>query len=396
MTPRRQVSLCREGWYYAIVLGFIVAGAVLREVNLLFVLAAIMMGPLFFSWRMARGSLGDLRVARHILRRPHAGESVPVELELANARPGASSWALVVQDSPQLADAQTGAPRATFFPHVGAGESRRAAYAWRPERRGRYRFGRLSVATRFPFGFIEASWDLEVPQEVLVAPQLGRLRREGTRWLERLGHGAESAGQRRGLREGDYYGLREWRPGDSQRWIHWRSSARQGRLMTLQFEDQRHEELVLLVDLWAPATPSVQEREKVELALSFAATIVVDCCRRRNRTLHVGLAGAESRSWNSPASSSSRDELLDAMADWRSAPCPDLSAALPRTPDAGSSARVVVISTRSADADTLTRLEARERGCSRVSLQAQWVEVGTAESALLFEPPTSVTEGEAP
>ncbi len=36
-------------------------------------------------------------------------------------------------------------------------------------------------------------------------------------------------------REGDFAGLREWRPGDSPRHIHWRSSARAGRLLTKEF-----------------------------------------------------------------------------------------------------------------------------------------------------------------
>ena len=63
-------------------------GAVLREVNLLFVLAAVMMGPLFFSWRMARvrSALAD-RTSCPPPR--YAGDSVPVELEWSNTRPGA-------------------------------------------------------------------------------------------------------------------------------------------------------------------------------------------------------------------------------------------------------------------------------------------------------------------
>ena len=44
MKPQRQTTLCREGWYYLLVLGLIFGGAMLREVNLLLVLAGMLPG----------------------------------------------------------------------------------------------------------------------------------------------------------------------------------------------------------------------------------------------------------------------------------------------------------------------------------------------------------------
>ena len=72
------VGICREGWYFIVVLAFIAAGAILREVNLLFVLAGLMMGPLLVNWRMAVVTLRDLRWSRKLPESIAAGDTLRV------------------------------------------------------------------------------------------------------------------------------------------------------------------------------------------------------------------------------------------------------------------------------------------------------------------------------
>ena len=52
MPIRRRAWLSREGWYYSAVLAFILAGAVLKSVNLLVILAGMMIAPLIINWRL--------------------------------------------------------------------------------------------------------------------------------------------------------------------------------------------------------------------------------------------------------------------------------------------------------------------------------------------------------
>lgn len=397
MSLRRHVRLCREGWYYTIVLGFIVGGAVLREVNLLFVLAAVMMGPLFFSWRLARHSLESLRITRRIPRRGYAGHALPVEYELTNERQGASSWGVVVRDAPRRGPERPAEPPvAVFFPHVAPGQMCLESTSWRPLRRGRYLFATITTSTRFPFGLVEARQERPGPHEVLIAPAPGRLLRDWTRWSDRPGDGSESASQRRGQREGDYYGLREWRPGDSRRWIHWRSSARQGRLTTLQFEDQRRDELVLLADLWIPQQPTTADWERVEVALSFLVTVVLDATRVARHALYVGLAGSSARGWSLTASSGARDELLDALAEWQPGPQPDLAAAWQRRSGVGPSGRLVVVSTRALHQGgmNLPPGSKASRGLP-AGTHFRWLEVGSPEMASCFALPDADRATEA-
>src|SRR5688500_15183049 len=98
MTIRRRAWLSREGWYYCAVLVFIVAGAVLKSVNLLVVLAGVMIAPLFINWRLVMASLSGLKVRRKLPEQICSGEPLAVELHVENPRRWMSSWMVTVED----------------------------------------------------------------------------------------------------------------------------------------------------------------------------------------------------------------------------------------------------------------------------------------------------------
>ena len=64
MSRPRCITVCREGWYYLLVLGLVFCGAMLREVNLLLILAGLLLGPLLFNLRAVVVTLRNLEVRR--------------------------------------------------------------------------------------------------------------------------------------------------------------------------------------------------------------------------------------------------------------------------------------------------------------------------------------------
>lgn len=401
------------GWSYMTVTAMVWFCALYRETSLLYLLYATMVGPLFFSWRQARLAMRDLSVERRVPRVCHAGQAVVVELVLHNQNADSSAWSVGFAESitggaanalmlPAAADARDAAPPRVFFPHVGAGDERVESYLWRPVRRGPYTFAEGKLTSCFPLGLFETTRQAVPATELLVAPPLGKLKAAWRGWCDRAGREAAGASQRRGLMEGDYYGLREWRPGDSRRWIHWRSSARQGALTTLQFEQPRRDELFLVVDLWAPAEPTAAQREAVERTLSFATSVVVEFARRSDRVLRFGLAAAEPRLWREPVRAGERDELLDALALAEPCATPDLVEAAPaaeseraarssawpvqdRSPEGGHKTFAgvwAVASTRPADAAAVARFAAA--GAPRGS-GPLWIDLSSSASRDWFD-----------
>ena len=131
------------------------------------------------------------------------------------------------------------------------------------------------------------------PTRFVVYPTIGRLTR---RWFQMQRQATENRrGQRhdRSAQQVEYHGLRDYRSGDSPRWIHWRTSARRGELMVKEFEQQNEQDLAILIDPWLPRTKAAPEqREALEQAISFAATLCLETCRHQGRRLVLGWTGA--------------------------------------------------------------------------------------------------------
>lgn len=70
-----------------------------------------------------------------------------------------------------------------------------------------------------------------------------------------------------------FHALREYQPGDDRRYVHWRSSAKHGRLLVRQFLDTRRSHLAVVVD----TDPEVYAGggDDVELGISCAASLAL-------------------------------------------------------------------------------------------------------------------------
>jgi uncharacterized protein (DUF58 family) len=142
-----------------------------------------------------------------------------------------------------------------------------------PRRRGTVAAGPLTVRVLGPWKLAWAQRDVLAPQAVRVYPQV--------RWEGKVGRLLVLAHRRelglspvrlRGL-GGEPYGLREYRPGDPQSRIHWKSSARHGRLILREDTWERGRRLVILLDC-ARAMASVQgARSKLDHALAAALAL---------------------------------------------------------------------------------------------------------------------------
>ncbi|UUT35918.1 DUF58 domain-containing protein [Microbacterium elymi] len=85
-----------------------------------------------------------------------------------------------------------------------------------------------------------------------------------------------------------FHAIREYVPGDARRQIHWKSTAKTGRLMVRQFEETRRSRLAVILSLERDEYASPDE---FELGVSIAASLAVQALRD-GRDLDV-VTGAE-------------------------------------------------------------------------------------------------------
>jgi uncharacterized protein (DUF58 family) len=119
-----------------------------------------------------------------------------------------------------------------------------------PPKRGARLVGPVMVRSSFPFGWVVHERVLSAGSEVLVFPQPGMAGEAHT-----AEGSEEGALPSHGTGEGDFRGLRAYRPGDPMRQIHWRTTARVGQTMVVQRGATAIQHLEVVVcrvspDLW--------------------------------------------------------------------------------------------------------------------------------------------------
>jgi uncharacterized protein (DUF58 family) len=320
--PTERLLWTREGFVYIFVWLVLLATGMWHQVNLILLVAGLAAGPLVGSIFTSASMLRRVSVARRVPPYVFAGETLHLDYILENQRRWTAALALSVEDDLVPMDRSiAGSADLTpcvFFARVPGGERMRVRFEGQSPRRGKYVFRSLDLVTRSPFGLLERRVTIPRADHLIVYPTVGQLTR---RWhlVER-----QASETRRGRRhdrsaqQQEYHGLREYRPGDSPRWIHWRTSARLAKPMVKEFEQQNEQDLAVLIDPWLPRSKvTPEQREALEQVIRFAATLCLETCRHLGRRLILGWTGPASGVRQGPASVKLLHELLEQLAIMR-------------------------------------------------------------------------------
>jgi uncharacterized protein (DUF58 family) len=139
-----------------------------------------------------------------------------------------------------------------------------------PVRRGIGSGGTLDLRILGPLGLAWRQSRIEAPWTATVYPSL---RGTSLRALPMQAMRRREAGLRAVRRRGAgglFEGLREWVPGDDTRIIDWKATARRGKPMARQYEDERRQQVMLLVDAGRLLTAEVDGVPRLEAVVSAA------------------------------------------------------------------------------------------------------------------------------
>ncbi|MFW5875835.1 MAG: DUF58 domain-containing protein [Myxococcota bacterium] len=230
---KRTFRFTREGKVFLAVTGGVGIAAVNTGNNLLYLVLGLMLSTLLVSGILSELALRGARVRRSLPRGAFEGQPCLVEVALANRKRRVPSFSLAVEDRTEAGPVGQRA----YFLKVAAGTEQVVAYRFVPPRRGHIRFESLHLRTRYPFGLIEKGRRVRAADVLLAYPALVPVSDNAVRAdsseraeipLSRTGVGSEVAG------------VREYRPLDEARAIHWRRTASLGRVVVRE----RHQDAV--------------------------------------------------------------------------------------------------------------------------------------------------------
>jgi uncharacterized protein (DUF58 family) len=304
IATRRKTTLPLEGqcWLLAGIALWLTGW--LKGINLILLLAYLLLLLWALNWLAARRALRGVIAVRHVRMPIFAGHPVSWGLDVTvEGRRPQTGWEV-------LDEGQDHAVR-WLLVNTPPGEAAHLRRDVMLPHRGPYDCRPLRAVSSFPFGLVRQEVQFGGEQRLTVLPQLGqvntgRLRR----WLMHSARPDERArrSRRRLAFEAEFHGLRQFRPGDSPRWIHWRTSARTGELVVREFDHGTHHDLVLIVE------PFGEDAGLVDDAVSLAATICWTWSKEAGDRVVLAIAGPEPRVCASGDSPASAIDLLEVLA----------------------------------------------------------------------------------
>lgn len=279
MKPPRRLSFTSAGKYFVLLTIGIGFGAINTGNNLLFLLLGMMLSLIIASGILSEAVIRRLDARRNLPKRLFAGSnaagafsvenpsrwpSLSIEVSERNATgergpmagteigPKRRPWWKFWKSGKKVDGANDKPVAEAYTLRIEGGERLDLPTRYRLPRRGLYELAGLNVVTRFPFGLFEKRRELDDRDQMVVYPAP----LDVDDWIATVhARFGDVAQNKRGMGE-EYFGLRDYRPGEDQRMIHWKSSARRGEVVVRETErqEQRAVEVCLLNCTGQPAS----------------------------------------------------------------------------------------------------------------------------------------------
>lgn len=278
-----RIRITRVGLWYVLLTLIIGLAATNTGNNALYLVLSLMLGLLVVSGFLSRTNVRGLGVSIEAPAEIHARRPFELSFTLTN-----QGW-LVPRYLLLVTLGRSVAPR--LIAELRRDAPSRGRFELLLTRRGRHRISSLHVASLFPLGLFQKGMRYPVDLDLLVFPELFPA---ATRIPERRVPGGEGRRRRAGWGH-DLHALRPFRRGDDPRGIHWKQTARTGRMIYLEREAEEGRRLSIVLDNRSDELDQ-STRDRFEHLVSEAATSAVDHLRRgfevelvtRGRTVPFG------------------------------------------------------------------------------------------------------------
>lgn len=244
---RPSFSLSITGGIYCAMILFMGLAAVSSQANLLFGVFGMMIGILIIGNFLCRLVLSRLRISRVLPDHVSVGQNATITYRFQNAK---RFWPTLSIRLSELEGSQAFVRQVhAYLLHAAAKTTAEVTIEAIPKRRGLHKFSRFQIASSFPFGFIHRALNRRQEDSILIYPAIAQVSPK----LLALCRSAERGGasmQPRANGNDEFFGVKEFRPGQNPRWIHWKRSARTGTLIAREMAQISPPQLLIFVDTY--------------------------------------------------------------------------------------------------------------------------------------------------
>src|SRR5216110_2493398 len=216
-----------------------------------------------------------VRIERHFGGRFAVGAETEVRIDIANHT--ARDISLIVKDEypPQMKLSSAREGRVD----VEAQTSASLVYELKPPKRGRFEFGSMAVRFLSRWRLVWGQTRVDASIAVKVYPNMRRAREVE---LRALGTRSFVAARRKSQWRGegrDFESLREYVLGDEMRHISWTATARRGKLVTRQYQMERDQTILIMLDAGRLMTARIENETKLDSAVHATLALMSAAAR---------------------------------------------------------------------------------------------------------------------
>ena len=302
---RQRLKFTSEGKYaVGIAIGVGIA-AINTGNNLLYLFLGMILSLIVISGVLSELTLKGLKVERLLPQRLFAGQAFLTTIRIRNTKIRLPSFSVQIED---LSDGLKRTKKC-FFLKVRAGRSQETGYRAEFSRRGQYVFKEIHLVTRFPFSFFIKRRIISSQASVIVFPRIHS--------VPEITEAHDDAGDvhpvsKKGLGR-EFFGLRDYRPGDDARDIHWARSAGRENAIVREFAVEGAPSVSIGLNTYLRPTTPIDEQahcEAVDRCVDYAASLVVHYLDQGH---DVEFCTPESR-WVATSGGRGLDAILRALA----------------------------------------------------------------------------------
>jgi uncharacterized protein (DUF58 family) len=199
--------------------------------------------------------------------------------------------------------------------HIAAQSEVRLERPITPVSRGSGLLDSLFVTIENAIGLLRRRFRIRQESDFRVYPDLSAVERYGT--LHARNRLIEAGLRRMRLRGAgsEVESVREWTPGDPFRSIDWKATARRAKMMVAQYEVERSQNVMIVLDAGRLMMPRVGEQRKIDYAVTAALSVASVASLANDKVGVVAFAGQILRAFAPRPSGRSAARIADEIHD---------------------------------------------------------------------------------
>lgn len=224
------------------------------------------------------GNRTGITAQRRTLERWSNGDVNPVTLQLKSGY-GTDMHVRVLDELP----VQFQKRDLVFSAAIPAWGRREFDYTVRPVHRGVYRYGAIQAFISSDLGFVERRFSLDAAKQVAVYPSYLQLRKYELLAISDRLTLAGIKRVRRVAQHAEFERIKDYVPGDDRRTVNWKATARRGRMMVNQYQDERAQQVFALIDTGRVMKMPFEGLSLLDYAINASLVISSIAMRKEDR-----------------------------------------------------------------------------------------------------------------